>query len=295
MAKTLHGAGLKENDVIAVISENRHEITAISFGAFYLNAVVAPINITYTESKSLPDRLQRKIIIFLLQIDFFLGELKHALDLSKPKFIFVSPYAARKTVAVAKKLKFVRNVILIEGRKIDNFVVSLNGLIRKHEKVEFNVEDFICGEVDTRDQSALIVCSSGTTGLPKGVLITQENMMTTHQTYSAGVKLRKSVQDFSIVGFNVAPWFHVLGFIAMFLFSTSEDAVYIFLPKFDEISFYRSIEVRKLLISLYCVGTSFYFQAYKINLLILVPPIMVLLAKSPQFNKFDLSSVKGKN
>ena len=29
--------------------------------------------------------------------------------------------------------------------------------------------------------------------------------------------------------------------------------------------------------------------------MIVVPPIMVLLAKSPQFNKYDLSSIKGKN
>lgn len=51
MARTLYGAGLKQNDVISIISENRHEFAAIVFGAFYLNAVVAPTNITYTERK----------------------------------------------------------------------------------------------------------------------------------------------------------------------------------------------------------------------------------------------------
>lgn len=51
-AKALHGAGLKKDDVVAVISENRHEFPAAAFAAFYLNAIVAPINVTYTERKS---------------------------------------------------------------------------------------------------------------------------------------------------------------------------------------------------------------------------------------------------
>lgn len=51
MAKVLHGAGLKQNDVITIISENRHEYPEIALAAFYLNAIVAPINVTYTERK----------------------------------------------------------------------------------------------------------------------------------------------------------------------------------------------------------------------------------------------------
>lgn len=51
MAKTLYGAGVRKNDVISILSENRHEYTAIAFGALFLNATVAPVNVTYTESK----------------------------------------------------------------------------------------------------------------------------------------------------------------------------------------------------------------------------------------------------
>lgn len=51
MARTLYGAGLRRNDVISIISENRLEYPAIAFGAFLLNAIVAPVNLTYTERK----------------------------------------------------------------------------------------------------------------------------------------------------------------------------------------------------------------------------------------------------
>lgn len=50
-AKAMHFAGIKKNDVIGIISENRSEFPIIAFGAFYLGATVTPINFTYTESK----------------------------------------------------------------------------------------------------------------------------------------------------------------------------------------------------------------------------------------------------
>lgn len=49
MARVLHGAGAKQNDVISVVSENRFEYPAVTFGAFYLGVIVAPANVTYTE------------------------------------------------------------------------------------------------------------------------------------------------------------------------------------------------------------------------------------------------------
>lgn len=49
MAKVLYGAGARQNDVITIVSENRFEYPAITFGAFYLSVVVAPASVTYTE------------------------------------------------------------------------------------------------------------------------------------------------------------------------------------------------------------------------------------------------------
>lgn len=51
IAKSMHFAGIKKNDVIGIVSENRSEFPIISFGAFYLGAIVTPINFTYTERK----------------------------------------------------------------------------------------------------------------------------------------------------------------------------------------------------------------------------------------------------
>lgn len=51
LARVLYGAGVRQGDVISIISENRHEYPAVAFGAFYLSAIVAPVSITYVERK----------------------------------------------------------------------------------------------------------------------------------------------------------------------------------------------------------------------------------------------------
>lgn len=222
---------------------------------------------------------------------FILGELQHALDLSKPKFVFVSSIVVQKTVAVCKLLSYVKNVLLMDGKEIDLY---LGGLIRKKQN-EFNIEDYVSKSVNIHDQVALIFCSSGTTGQPKGVQITQENILACLQSYRGFVASLGKLQQRTAIVFNIAPWFHVLGFVSMFMYACSGQTVNVFIPKFDEALFYGTIEVRLELLSS-CqsfAAHSMSLQKYKVNFMILVPPIMVMLAKSPLLNKYDLSSVTG--
>lgn len=94
--------------------------------------------------------------------------MTHALTLSKPKFVFVSPYAAKRVVAVCKKLPFVKQVVIFGDRNIDESAVLLTDFIRLNANNNFDVEKNVNQKVNTKDQTCLIVCSSGTTGLPKG-------------------------------------------------------------------------------------------------------------------------------
>lgn len=206
----------------------------------------------------------------------FPGELKHALDLSKPKLVFVSLYAAKRAIATCRNLPYVQNVVVIGGRSDGGFVVSLSDFVAKYEKIEFNVDEHASKPVDAKDQVAVIFCSSGTTGMPKGVLITHNNIISVVQAYRHRFVLFKMMfVDRTLAVLNVAPWFHVLGFMSMVMLATSRTANFVFLPRFEEEPFLRSIE------------------KYKISILTLVPPVMVFLAKTPLFDKYDLSSLIG--
>lgn len=174
---------------------------------------------------------------------YFLGELKHSLDLSKPKFVFVSPFAAKRTIAVCKKLPYVQKVVLFSDKSSDSSAITLSAFIKLNEKRDFSVEENVNRKVDIKDQTAVIVCSSGTTGLPKGVLLTQNNLMLVVQMYRNHYVMMKVLLGQTVVSMNIAPWFHVLGFMAMFMISCSRDCTFVFLPKFEEVSFLNAIEV----------------------------------------------------
>ena len=70
MAKSMFSAGVRENDVIGIVSENRLEFPVISFAAFYLGAIVSPINITYTERKFISDDFFLQFLNLLCELPY---------------------------------------------------------------------------------------------------------------------------------------------------------------------------------------------------------------------------------
>lgn len=51
IAKSLYDVGIRQDDIVSIVSVNSHDYIAIAFGVFCLNAVLAPVNFTYTQRK----------------------------------------------------------------------------------------------------------------------------------------------------------------------------------------------------------------------------------------------------
>lgn len=112
-------------------------------------------------------------------------------------------------------------MITIDSNKTnDKFILPLKKLIDKHDSSVTGNENFIAQPVDVYKQTSLILCSSGTTGLPKGVEITHANMMVAFSGVAESRKLIEMVYNQKITAITVAPWFHVLGFVS---FRLSEE------------------------------------------------------------------------
>lgn len=199
--------------------------------------------------------------------------MSHALSLSRPKIVFTSAVAVKLVLFVCKKLDFVEKIVFFDG-KSNNYGISLNDFVKKFEDKNFNVEANVSKKVNIKDQVCFIMMSSGTTGVPKGVQQTQENVLSIIQSYRPMMVLFRMLHETRPIVMNIAPFFHGFGFISMLLISSSREASFTFLPRFEEKSFYRAIE------------------KHRVNVITIVPPVMVLLAKSPLFDKYDLSSVK---
>lgn len=118
----------------------------------------------------------------------FIGEIVHAFNLSRPKIVFASQKSMNVIISAMSQCPFVEKVIIF-GPTVDdilknmknfnnNILISYNEFINNHN-VKTSSQKFICEPTDNNNHVAVIVCSSGTTGLPKGVELTETNVIVT--------------------------------------------------------------------------------------------------------------------
>lgn len=123
--------------------------------------------------------------------------------------------------------------------------------------------------VDVREQVVVLPYSSGTTGLPKGVMLTHYNLV---------ANLAQSKPALNYVEGDVAlaalPFFHIYGMQVLMNGVLAEGCAVITLPRFDLVLALQLIQDHKV--------TAFYA----------VPPMVLALAKQPVIDQYDLSSLK---
>ncbi|XP_017036259.1 luciferin 4-monooxygenase-like [Drosophila kikkawai] len=244
LAYILQKLGVKQNDVIGLSSENSVNFALAMFAGFAVGATVAPLNVTYSDR-----------------------EVDHAINLSKPKIIFASELTLDRVAKVASKNKFVKGIIAINGSS-KNFK-NIHDLKELMDNDKFKTpSEFTSPLANKNEDVALIVCSSGTTGLPKGVQITQLNVLTTLDSQLKPTEI--PMEETTVL--TVIPWFHAFGCLTLVIYTCMGSRL-VFLLKFEENQFLSAIE------------------KYRVMMAFMVPPLMVFLAKHPIVDKYDLSSL----
>lgn len=249
VSKGLLAAGIDQGDVVSIMSENRFEFASILLGTIFNNSILAPINNSYSER-----------------------EIDHALRLSKPKVVFASAEVSQKVIKVAKSLSFVQKVILLDDEhSTDNKAMKMREFLcpKKLENVCFELRP-----VEKKSTVCLIMCSSGTTGLPKGVQITQQGVIVTTRHCEDNLLHESNVGSEEIVILGLLPLFHAFGATVLICTMASTRGKIVLIPKFEEKLFLRCI------------------QTYKCSVIFMVPPLMVFLAKNEIVDHYDISCLR---
>lgn len=118
--------------------------------------------------------------------------------------------------------------------------------------------------------TAWLCYSSGTTGLPKGVMTTHHNMTSQLQAVNASYQQLESGKD-TVLG--ILPLSHIYGLTIILLQPLTVGVPVVVLPKFDEIPVLKAI------------------QKFKVTHGLIVPPILIVLLHSQNIKNYDISSL----
>ncbi|MFJ7064735.1 4-coumarate--CoA ligase family protein [Streptomyces sp. NPDC101115] len=124
-------------------------------------------------------------------------------------------------------------------------------------------------DVDPDTDVAALPYSSGTTGIPKGVMLTHTSIATNLAQLEPLMPMGPGDRILAVL-----PFFHVYGLTALMNAPLRRGATVVVLPRFELDGFLAAIE------------------KHRINALYVAPPIVLALAKHPAVADYDLSSLR---
>jgi len=239
LGNALRGLGIGEDDVVAVTMSNCPEVFE-AFGSIYAIGGTA-----------LP-------ILFVLSA----AECRFILEDSEAVAVITDNILLAKVLEATEGLENIRHIIVVGGEDSDrslSYERLLEGSSPELEMVDRDADDV-----------AILMYTSGTTGKPKGVMLTHENLITSAESaYLANELTRPPI---SLV---CLPMAHIYGVGAMNSGSFCEfaEGKAILMRWFDPEECLRLIE------------------KYKVNFFPAVPTMYSLILNHPNADAYDLSSL----
>ncbi|MEU2059654.1 4-coumarate--CoA ligase family protein [Streptomyces sp. NPDC013455] len=123
--------------------------------------------------------------------------------------------------------------------------------------------------IDPAEDVAALPYSSGTTGVPKGVMLTHRQIATNLNQLEPAVPMGPGDRILAVL-----PFFHIYGLTALMNAPLRKGATVVVLPRFELDTFLAAI------------------QNHRITGLYVAPPIILALAKHPAVSRYDLSSLE---
>ncbi len=158
--------GIEVGETISIISEGRSQWIISELGILYAGAVSVPLS---TKIDELPDLIAR---------------LKHA----QCSTIVVSKNHLKKILAIRERLPHLKRIILLDPVDTEEEdIVLMDDVYRRGEKYLSTSSDILLrrGEGIEEEDPASICYTSGTSGKPKGAVLTHKNYITNVEQSSA--------------------------------------------------------------------------------------------------------------
>ncbi len=234
VAAGLAQRGLRKGDVVAMDSPNLPEYAVAFLGVARAGGVVTTLNPLFTAD-----------------------EVSRQLSDARARFLITVPALVEKAQAAARASAIEEIYTFGDADQATPFVRL------------FSADPPPRVDIDPQNDVVVMPYSSGTTGMPKGVMLTHRNLV-------ANVAQTLAV-DGSATGdvtIAVLPFFHIYGMVVVMGLVLRAGGTLVTMPRFEMAPFLDIL------------------QRYGVTRANLVPPIILALTKHPLVEKYDLSKLE---
>ncbi|KAL4882266.1 hypothetical protein BJY04DRAFT_207120 [Aspergillus karnatakaensis] len=197
-------------------------------------------------------------------------EMTYALKTARAKFLMTVPSSMHVAIPAAKNAGIPpERIFLLEGQEGE--YTSVQQLVQKGKRygpggqaVPYRLPE---GRTN-RDICGFLSFSSGTTGLPKAVMISHHNVI------AQCMQIIQLTHEDTKKSLAVLPLFHITGLVHQMHLPVIRNSTVFMLPSFTMESMLKTI------------------VEYQITEILSVPPIIIRLLQDPVVTKYDLSHVK---
>jgi acyl-CoA synthetase (AMP-forming)/AMP-acid ligase II len=233
LAAGLAELGLRKGDVLALFSPNSLVYPIVFHAALRTGAIVTTVNALATP-KDLGNQLADSKARFLVTISAFLDRAAQVADQ-------------------------VEEILVCDAAEGFRSVTDLMATDASAPQVR----------IDPGTDLAVLPYSSGTTAVPKGVMLTHRNLVANVVQFQE--VMRCTAEDRVMA---VLPFFHIYGLTVLMNHALSYGATLVVLPRFDLTEFLTALADQRVT------------RAY------VAPPIVLALAKHPAVDGYDLSGLE---
>lgn len=236
IAGALAARGVGVGDVVGLLSPNVPAFAAVFHGILRAGATATTVNALYT-AEDIAKQLADSEATFLFTVSPLL------------------PHAKEAAAAVGIP---------------DDRLVVLDGAEGHPSLRDLLAENAPAPEVsfDPATHLAVLPYSSGTTGRPKGVMLTHTNLVANVCQIKSPIRIDPDDRILAVL-----PFFHIYGMTVLLNAALVNRASLVTMPKFDLPEFLRIVSEQKC------------------TYVFIAPPVAVALAKHPLVDQYDLSSV----
>ncbi|KAM0917046.1 hypothetical protein ACQ4PT_009784 [Festuca glaucescens] len=251
-AAALHGLGVGHGDRIMVLLQNSVEFALAFFGASILGAVSTAANPLCT-----PQEIHKQFVAsgarLVVTQSAYVDKLRHE------RFPRIGTGGGSETLTVIT---------------IDDDDGTPNGCLPFWALVAPADEGAVPEASISPDDAVALPYSSGTTGLPKGVVLTHGGLVSSVAQQVDGENPNLHMRAGEDVVLCVLPLFHIFSLNSVLLCALRAGAAVMLMPRFEMGAMLEGIE------------------RWRVTVAAVVPPLVLALAKNPVVERHDLSSIR---